>query len=185
MSSINSLADLYLGLQRTKEAEALYIKSIEECVNVYSNDHTESISAIRTLAALYIEQERYAEAEALLLKSIERLTRLVGAEATDTLQTMNEIATLYCTCAEKTTDEDEAMKTYRKAEETLLEYLRRVRIALVRTKILPIPMPDLVLVGNVLLSLYYSQGRFDEAKGLQKEYLSGFKTTLRAAQRRL
>ena len=162
LSSINSLAGLYLSQGRYAEAEPLYLEALEGRRAELGERHPDTLGSIYSLATLYSKQGRYAEAEPLLLEAVEGMRAELGKRHPDTLGSIDSPAAFYL-----------KQGRYAEAEPLLLEALDGMRTELGQRH------PDTLSSIHSLAALYSDQGRYAEAEPLLLEALEGRRAELR------
>ena len=61
-AAANALAAMYKGMGRYKDAEFLYIRSLEACERTLGSTHSLTVGTVKGLASLYESQGRHNEA---------------------------------------------------------------------------------------------------------------------------
>lgn len=149
LTSLNSLAVLYVAQGRHEEAEPLYDRALAGRERVLGREHRDTLETVNNLAVLYAIQGRYAEAEQLGLRGLAERERLLGRDHPDTLESVGDLALLY---------KDQGR--YEEAEAFELRALAG------RERVLGREHSDTLTSVNNLALLYYDQGRYAEAEPL-------------------
>jgi tetratricopeptide (TPR) repeat protein len=79
LTSVNSLAGLYISQGKYEAAESLYVRSLEDSTLILGVEHPNTMSYESNLAALYEAVGKCKAAEALR-KRLEMRSRTLGAE---------------------------------------------------------------------------------------------------------
>ena len=92
---MNNLGLVYRLEGRLKEAEPLYVRSLELERKILGNDHSETAVGAGNLGNLYSLMGEYSKAEPLLIESMETRRRIWGEEHPDTLDSLDGLGALY------------------------------------------------------------------------------------------
>ena len=160
-NSLNNLAELYRSQGRYKDAEPLYLQSLEIRKRQLGNDHPDVASSLNNLAGLYRSQGRYNDAEPLYLQSLDIRKRQLGDDHPDVATSLNNLAFLYY-----------SQGRYNDAEPLYLQSLD------IRKHQLGDDHPSVATSLNNLAFLYYSQGKYSEAENLAQQALEIYQTRL-------
>jgi CHAT domain-containing protein/Tfp pilus assembly protein PilF len=94
-AALNNLAEVYSGMGRDAEAEALYKRALAVMEKVGALDSVDTAPELTNLAAIYERQSRYAEAEPLFRRALALREKARPAGHPDIGQSLNNLATLY------------------------------------------------------------------------------------------
>jgi tetratricopeptide (TPR) repeat protein len=109
--SLGTLAMIYAGEGREKEAESLYKESAEHLERLLGPDHPETANSLSGLAKLYMTQKRYSEAEPLVRRALAIREKSFDPEHPDVAVSLNDLGKLY----REQDKYDEAEKYFRQA----------------------------------------------------------------------
>ncbi len=140
---------LYTEQGRYKEAESIYLDSLEIKEYLLGKDHPHIAPVLNNLAWLYYKLNRHEDAEALYLRSLEMKEKTIGKDHHDTSSTRHNLAILY-----------QEQGRYKEAESIFLCDLA------IREKTLIEDDMNLARCIESLASLYADQHRYSEAEPL-------------------
>jgi len=152
--SLGNLADLYSDQRKPKEAESLYLRSLEIRQKVLGSQHPDTITTLDNLATLYTAQRRYLEAEMLYRRTVAAWGKILGPEHPEVATNLNNLAMLYY-----------AQANYRDAEPLFQRALA------IREKALGPEHLDVAISLNNLALVYQAQGKYSDAEPLYKRSL--------------
>ena len=159
--SMNNLGTLYFAQGRYKEAETLFLKSLQLTKLFLEKDNPQLEMAwgdwaitLNNLAMLYYEQGRYSDAEPLHKKCL-KLHRLLGNDHPLVATSLNNLAMLYS-----------AQGRYTEAEPLYLQALE------IRKQKLGDEHPYVATSLNNLATHYADQNCYDKAESLYLESLA-------------
>jgi len=159
--SLNGLALLYYSQGRYKDAESLYLQSLDIYKCQLGNDHPDVALSLNNLAGLYYFQGRYNDAEPLFLQSLDIKKRQLGNDHPDVAASLNNLALLYY-----------SQGKYKDAESLHLQSLD------IRKRQLGNDHPHIAQSLNNLAQLYESQGKYKDAEPLYLQSLDIYKRQL-------
>ncbi|KAJ5709206.1 hypothetical protein N7493_010540 [Penicillium malachiteum] len=153
MSSMNSLASIYLLQGRWNEAEDLGMQEVEMRKMVLGIEHPDTLTSMGILTTIYWNQGRWREAEVLGIQVVEARKTILGVEHPSTLISMVNLAATYR--EQGRWDEAEALG---------------VQVVETRNTVLGVEHPStLVSMANLAIT-YCHQGRWKNAEGLGVQY---------------
>lgn len=152
---LNLLARLYVDLGKYKEAEPLYLKSMNIFEHHLGVENINIIVTLSNLAVLYRCQGRYKEAEPLYRRALKLCEQRLGTKHTDTAASLNNLAYL---CKE--------LGKYEEAENLFHQSLN------ILADISGLHQPDALRVKDNLALLYTDIGKFDDAEALHKQVMT-------------
>jgi tetratricopeptide (TPR) repeat protein len=161
LSSMNSMALLYLYEGKYALAEPVFAKVVDLQRRVLGEGHPDTLTSMSNLTLLYRFQGKYAQAQPLVTKVLEGRLRVLGQEHPDTLTTMDNLAVLF-----------RAKGDYAQAE-TLL-----TKVVEVRRRVLGEDHPDTLTSMNDLAALYQTQGKYAQAEPLFAAVMEAWSRTL-------
>ena len=94
-TTLNALANLYVGKGRYAEAEPLYKRSLAIREKKLGPNHLDVAGSLRNLALLYQDERRYAEAEPLYKRSLAIREKRLGPNHPDVSVSLDNLASLY------------------------------------------------------------------------------------------
>lgn len=146
---LNNSANLFSNKAYYKNAEPLYLQSMEIKKRVLGVEHPDFATSLNNLASLYSKMGRFAEAEPLYLQSLEITKKALGVEHPDFATSLNNLAGFYS-----------KMGRFAEAEPLYLQSLE------IKKKVSGVDLPDFATSLNNLASLYLAMGRDAEAEPL-------------------
>ena len=93
--SLNNLAVTYEDLDKSAQAEPLYLQSVEIRKQVYGEKHPDYAIGLISLGNLYRGLGKYTKSEPLYLEALEIRKQALGEINVDTIATLNNLAVLY------------------------------------------------------------------------------------------
>jgi tetratricopeptide (TPR) repeat protein len=158
-TSLSNLASLYVIQGRYKEAEPLYLESID--LFRKSGVNLELAYDLRNLAHLYTLQGRYDKAEPIAVQALDAFREILGDEHLDLALILNSLGEIY-----------RRQERYSKAEPCYVEALK------IRETILGNNDTRVATSCNNLAELYWEQNRLDEAEPLYLRAIDLYKVLL-------
>ncbi len=144
---LKNLAEAYETKGDFRNAETLYLQSLDVINQTLGNDHPIGAFALINLADLYIQMEDYLKAEPLYLRSLMIINKALGPDHFFAALALNNIAGMY-----------KKMGEYTKAE---MMYLRSLDI---HEKSLGYQHPNVAIPLNNLAELYRLMGKDKKAE---------------------
>jgi hypothetical protein len=92
---MHNVATIYAASNRHDEAEATFLKTIEDKRRVLGDEHPDTCITLRRLAALYLTQKRYTAAEPLALAAYNGYAKRLGEHHAETRRSIEQLVTLY------------------------------------------------------------------------------------------
>jgi tetratricopeptide (TPR) repeat protein len=89
---LNTLATVYVALEKYDEAEGLYRRAMAIRAKVLGEDHPDVAHTLTNLSLVYSLQRRFAEAEAVLRRALDIQTRALGESDFSVGATLNLLA---------------------------------------------------------------------------------------------
>jgi CHAT domain-containing protein/Flp pilus assembly protein TadD len=154
LTTLNSLAGLYVSQDRYSEAEPLYRQALQASREVLGVRHPDTIEIINDLAYLYQMQGRSGEAEPMYREALQASREVLGPRHPTTLGILSNLAAHY---------KEEGH--YAEADPLLLEALQASR------EVLGSRHPQTLSTLSNLAFVYQVQGRRGEAEPLYQEAL--------------
>ena len=161
LTSVDTLAAVYLEQGRYSEAEPLYQRGLQSRERVLGRDHRDTVGSVNELGVLYYREGRYAEAEPLYVRAVGTFERVLGRDHPDTLTSVDNLALLYS---------DQGR--YAEAEPLSRRALGS------RERVLGRDHPDTLTSVNNLAVLLRYQGRYSEAEPLYQRALDSSERVL-------
>lgn len=152
--TLNWLAYLYSLQEQYREAESMYLRSLELSKRLLGDRHPSIANSLNNLALLYESQGEYDKAEPLYIQALELDRQLLGENHPEVAASLNNLALLYKT-----------QGRYAEAEPLYLQALDLNR------RLLGENHPDVATSLNNLAMLYSAQGRYQEAESLYEQAL--------------
>lgn len=163
----------FIGICRFYQSKGLYDSLIywsEQCLSAtkerFISDHPQVAVSMNNLAKLYSDRGRYCEAKKLLEEAIEMNIRLIGLESTLRVANLSNLETSVGNLAHLY----QSLGYYKETELLLFEALDiRLRLMALQSSE---PIDTLVNFNYILMkfnnlaTLYYQQGRYEEAEDL-------------------
>ncbi|KAJ4367082.1 hypothetical protein N0V83_007612 [Neocucurbitaria cava] len=143
------------------EAEVMSLTSMRVRMELFSEEHIDTLSSISLVGSVKREKGHYKEAEELLKKVIETGLRSLGEEHEVTLTSMHNLALVYY-----------QQGRWKEAEDL------QVQVVEIRRRLLSEDQPELLASINNLASTYLKQGRWKEAEELHVQVLETSKRVL-------
>lgn len=175
LQTAHELLDLYGYLGRTKLMEPLALDVVERRTRRLGPEHPDTLKSMETLAAAYGGTKRYNEAEAIVVKVLAIRTRVLGPEHRDTLQSLSHLSLVHFYLGRIAQSEGRLEES--KARLAQAEHLM-VQSVETRRRVLGEDDPDLLPSMGSLVSLYESQGRFEESLPCRRELVHACRRVL-------
>jgi tetratricopeptide (TPR) repeat protein len=147
LSSMLSLASIYLVQGRLGEAEKLFVEITEIGKKVLGSEHPNTLRSMNGLASTYLAQGQLEKAEKSFMEVAEIGEKVLGSEHPDTLLSMHSLASTHL--AQGRLDE---------AEKSFMEVTR------IEKEVLGPEHPNTLWSIHGLASTHLAQGRLEEAE---------------------
>ena len=92
LTSMASLASVYMSQERWEEAETLLVRVMETRIRVLGEDHPDTIAVMNNLASTLSHQGKLDEAEVMMNEVLEKRRHTLGEDHPDTITAMENLA---------------------------------------------------------------------------------------------
>jgi tetratricopeptide (TPR) repeat protein len=92
---MHNVATIYAASKRYDEAEATFLKAIEEKRRVLGAEHPDTCITLVRLAAMYLAQKRYSAAEPVARAAYDGYAKRLGDGHPETRRSIEQLVTLY------------------------------------------------------------------------------------------
>jgi len=161
LSARVTLADAYRRVGRAKDAEPLYLATLERQRQLLGADHDETVTTMNNLAVLRSEQGRLADAEHLAREILALRLAKLGPDHPETATAKNNLAQVLSD-----------QRRFAEAEALLREALATA------TRVSGAEHPDTLMVQANLVGALRQAGRYDDALALAGQLLEARRRTL-------